>query len=256
MVWLIRFVGARTWSGINGRPLPGRRAIKGKLVGDKANEPTTEPAEEFDEVNTPFDDQLVKFADLLSRPGEKLVIDEKELSVQLDFWNPYSALGGAHALTFFELPKTIDEEVLTWLYRDPNCQRTKRGLCVRLRTQDSSGFQQTRFVIDLERRIPSPREGTSNAGLIKSGLMVVWFDEELSALDTCINLVIVLADAARARSPALRRRPFEGVHVATIRHGNTARQILSSALLIADQCNRARRKASLGPAAGAIHGDL
>lgn len=235
------------WTAINGRPLPGRTAIKGKLVGDEARKPIAEPVEESGEVNSPLDDQLAKFADLLSRPTEKLIIDGNELDVQLDFWNPYSALGGARALTFFELPKTIDEEVLTWLYRDPNCRRTKRGLCVRVTTQDGSGYRQTRFIIDLERRIPSPRDGMQNAGLIKSGLMVVWFDEESSALDTCINLVIVLADAARARSPALRRRPFEGVHIATIRHSNTAHQILSSALLVADQCNRAkqrRRKAS------------
>lgn len=236
------------WSGINGTQLPGKRAIKGKLVGDKANEPVAEPAEEFDEVNTPFDDQLAKFADLLSRPVENLVIDGNELSAQLDFWNPYSAVCGASAVTFFELPKKIDGETLTWLYRDPNCRRTKRGLCVRVTTEDSSGYRQTRFILDLERRIPSPREGTQNAGPIKSGLMVIWFDEEPSALDTCINLDIVLADAARARSPALRRRPFEGVHVATIRHSNTAHQVLSNALLVVDQCNRPRkrrRKASL-----------
>lgn len=236
-----------SWSGINGRPLPGRRAIKGKLVGDKAKEPTTEPAEEFREVNTPFDDQLAKFADLLSRPVDKLVINGNELSVRWDFWNPYGGLGGARAPTFFELPKTIDDEVLTWLYRNPNCSQTKRGLCVRLTTQDSSGHRQTRFILDLERRIPSPREGTQNAGPIKSGLMVVWFDEESSALDTCINLSIVLADAARARSPALRRRPFEGVNVATIRHSNTAHQILSNALMVADQCNRVRKRRRKAP---------
>lgn len=235
------------WSGIAGRQIPGKRTIKGKLVGEKAREPITESAQEVSEVNTPIDEQLARFADRLTHPVEKLVIDGTELSVQWDFWNPYIGLGGACATTFFQLPRTIDDEVLTWLYRDPNCQQTKRGLCVRVTAQDSSGNRQTRYIIDLERRIPSPREGTQNAGPIKSGLMVVWFDEEASALDTCINLVIVLADAARARSPALRRRPFEGVHVATIRHGNTASQILSSAFLVPDQCDRVKRKRRVMP---------
>lgn len=230
------------WSGISGRKVPGKTAIKGKLVGEKANAPIPESTQGAIEVQTPLDDQLIKFADLLSRPFERLVINGNELTVQWDFWNPYRGLGGARGLTFFELPKTIDDEVLTWLYRDPDCRQTKRGLCIRFTTKDSSGHCQTRYVLDLERRIPSPREGTHNAGLIKSGLMVVWFDEETSALDTCINLVIVLADAARSRSPALRQRPFEGVHIATIRHGNTAHQILSSAFLVTDQCNRPKRR--------------
>lgn len=237
-----RHITPGPWSGIDGRQLPGKRTIKGKLVGEKATETTEEPTEEYREINAPFDDQLAKFADLLARPVDMLSVNGKELNVRWDFWNPYGGIGGANAVTFFELPKTIDDEVLTWLYRDPNCRRTKRGLCVRVTTEDSSGYRQTRFILDLERRIPSPREGTQNAGLIKSGLMVVWFDEESSALDTCINLSIVLADAARARSPALRKRPFEGVKVATIRHSNTVQQILSSALLVADQCDRAKQR--------------
>jgi len=230
------------WSGIAGRKIPGQRTIKGKLVGEGAAARPPDQRPEDREVSTPFDDQLAKFADLLTHPIEKLTIGGNELIVQRDFWNPYTGVGGASALTFFRLPRTIDDEVLTWLYRDPDCHQTKRGLCVRISTLDSSGNRQTRYILDLERRIPSPREGTQNAGPIKSGLMVVWFDEETSALDTCINLVIVLADAAKARSPALRRRPFKGVHVATIRHGSTVSQILSSAFLVPDQCNRPKRK--------------
>jgi hypothetical protein len=49
----------------------------------------------------------------------------------------------------------------------------------------------------------------------------------------------VLADAAIARSPALRVRPLQGANVATIRHGNVALSlILSNALMVADQCCR------------------
>lgn len=237
-----RYLTHGPWSGIDGGHLAGKRTIKGKLVGEKATEPTEDPAEEFREINAPFDEQLSKLADLLAHPIDVLNVNGKELNVRWDFWNPYAGIGGASAVTFFELPKMIDDEVLTWLYRDPNCRRTKRGLCVRVTTKDGSGYRQSRFILDLERRIPSPRDGMQNAGLIKSGLMVVWFDEESSALDTCINLSIVLTDAAKARSPALRKRPFEGVKVATIRHSNTVQQILLSALLVADQCDRAKQR--------------
>lgn len=225
------------WTAINGRPLPTGNIVKGKIVGDEAHEPIGESAEEVSEVKTPFDDQLTKFADLLVRPIGEVAIGGNELDVQLDFWDPYNALSGALAPTFFELPKDVDGENLTWLYRDPDCRRTKRGLCVRVTARDGNGNQWTRFIIDLERRIPRPRDGTQNADPISSGLMVVWFDGELSSLDICIKLVVILADAARTRSPAVRIRPFRGVHIATIRHSDAAlSQTLANALMVADQC--------------------
>lgn len=51
---------------------------------------------------------------------------------------------------------------------------------------------------------------------------------------------MVLSDAARSKSPALRKRPFAGVHIATIRHVDSVGQIFANALTAADQCIDAR----------------
>lgn len=224
------------WTAINGRELPQGNHIKGKIVGDESHSHIGDATDEANSVPLPFDDQLTTFADLLIGSIGKVVIDNAEYDIHLDFWNPYRGVTGANAPCFFELPRSVDGENLTWLYRDPDCRRTKRGICVRVTARNDDGHQVTRFIIDLERRIPQPRDKMTAAVPIKTGLMVVWFNESLSPIDTCMNMVIVLADAARNRSPAVRVRPLAGVRIATIRHGTSLSQIFVNALTTSDQC--------------------
>lgn len=225
------------WTAINGTPVLKKKAIKGKIVGYEDFEPISASEVEVSKVPAPLDPQLQRFADLLTCPIQELLTNGVRLSIGLDFWNPYRALGESYEPIFFDLPTTLGGEELTWLYRDPECQQTKRGLCVRITTDDGSGKQQIRFIIDLERRIPLSRRVGQSAGPISSGVLVIWFDKKKSTLDTCIDLTIVLADAARTRSPAIRIRPFPGVHIATIRHYDTAlTQTLSNAISVNDQC--------------------
>ena len=223
------------YTAMNGRPLPRGGAIKGKIVGDGTLGVTGDDLQTR-EVATPFDDQLLKFRDLLARSPKTLAI-EGEVVVSLDFWDPYCGVSGADKPILFKLPTRVDGERRTWLYRDPGCLRTKHGICVRLSAVDTGGKPTVRYLVDLERRVPLRRDGSSDERPISTGLMVVWFDQPLTAMEACINLQIVLADAARTRSTARNIRPMRGAHVATIRHRSAAlRQTLASALATEDQC--------------------
>ncbi|OWR02171.1 hypothetical protein CDO81_20745 [Roseateles puraquae] len=230
-----RRISRGPWTAIKGRPLPRGGAIKGKIVGDETLDPGAD-ASGTEEVETPFDDQLLKFRDLLLHSPKKIVIDG-DVEVSLDFWDPYSGVAGADKPVVFKLPAKVDGELRTWLYRDPDCRRTKHGICVRLSAVDSSGRPHIRYLVDLERRVPLPRNGASDPQPISTGLMVIWFDEPQTSIDACINLQIVLADAARMRSTARLIRPMRGAHVATVRHRDAAlAQTLASALAAPDQC--------------------
>lgn len=230
-----RRVARGPYTAINGRPLPRGGAIKGKIVGGETLGVTGDDVQTR-EVATPFDDQLLKFRDLLARTPKTLAI-EGEVGVSIDFWDPYCGISGADKPILFKLPTLVDGELRTWLYRDPECRRTKHGICVRLSAVDASGRSTVRYLVDLERRVPLRRDGSSDARPISTGLMVVWFDQPLTAMDACINLQIVLADAARTRSTARNIRPMRGAHVATIRHRSAALpQTLASALATEDQC--------------------
>lgn len=223
------------WTAIKGRPLPHGGAIKGKIVGDETLDPAAD-ASETEEVATPFDDQLLKFRDLLLRSPKRVAIDG-DVEVSLDFWDPYSGVAGADKPVLFQLPARVDGELRTWLYRDPDCRRTKHGVCVRLSAVDASGRPSVRYLVDLERRVPLPRGGSLDARPISTGLMVIWFDEPQPPIGACINLQIVLADAARMRSTARLIRPMRGAHIATVRHRDAAlAQTLASALAAQDQC--------------------
>lgn len=223
------------WTAMNGRPLPRGGAIKGKIVGDDTLDPMAEALEPR-EVKTPFDDQLLKFRDLLARSPLAIAIDGGT-QVALDFWDPYCGVAGADKPVLFKLPARVDGELRTWLYRDPDCRRTKHGVCVRLSAVDEDGRSTVRYLVDLERRVPLGQYGATEGRPINTGLMVIWFDEPHTATDACIHLQIVLADAARTRSTARRIRPMRGAHVATIRHRDAAlSQVLRRALYAQDQC--------------------
>ena len=222
------------WTAIKGRPLSRSGAIKGKIVGDETLDLTTDISEAR-EVATPFDDQLLKFRDLLARSPKTITI-EGEVDVSVDFWDPYGGVAGADKPILFKLPTRIDGELRTWLYRDPDCHRTKHGICVRLDAVDASGRPTTRYLVDLERRVPLARDGASEGRPINTGLIVIWFDQALTAIEACINLQVVLADAARTRSTARHIRPMRGAHVATVRHRDgVLGQILARALAAEDQ---------------------
>lgn len=222
------------WTAITGRPLPRARAIKGKIVGDEGMDPSKDPSGQ-NAVATPFDDQLLKFRDLLARSLSKLVIAD-ETQVQFDFWDPYSGVAGAEKPILFKLPTGVNGEFRTWLYRDKGCSRTKHGICIRIHAVDASGTSRTRYLVDLERRIPLARDGVSDGRPISTGLMVIWFDQALTVVEACINLQVVLADAARTRSTASNIRPMRGAHVATVRHRDGGlSSILGRAMAVEDQ---------------------
>ncbi|PTT91148.1 hypothetical protein DBR42_04445, partial [Pelomonas sp. HMWF004] len=172
------------WTAMNGRPLPRGGAIKGKIVGDETLDPLTEALEPR-EVKTPFDDQLLKFRDLLARSPKVIAIDGGT-QVALDFWDPYCGVAGADKPLLFKLPTRVDGELRTWLYRDPDCRRTKHGVCVRLSAVDESGRPTIRYLVDLERRVPLGQDGASEGRPINTGLIVIWFDEPQTAMGACI----------------------------------------------------------------------
>ena len=226
------------WSAIQGSPRVGKTTRSAKLVGQEnlSDEPQRE-AQVDQHYEEPIDEQLTHFRQLFLSPADHLTIGGATLSARVGFCDPYEELWDRSTPTYFKLPEDVEGESLTWLYRDPSCRHTKRGLCARVKVTDKDGTSHSRFIIELERRIPRHRAETEKREPVRSGLLVVWFDHELEPSMACRRLRQVLARAAVARTPAIKRRPASGVNVATLRHvENDLQQLAARAFAVLDQC--------------------
>jgi hypothetical protein len=228
------------WSAIPGSLGAGQRVRQGKLVGGEGALPEG-PAQTDLELGLEFetvDEQLSEFALAMSASPIEAAVSDQPITVQVEFLDLYDSAAASPRPVYFRLPKTVANEAITWLYRDPDCKFTKRGICVRLLAKTQLGREHVRYAIDLERRIPKRHADSASGEPIKNGFLVAWFDKPMAVPETHDALRQLLHAVALNRSPSLSRRPAPGLCLANLRHGEPSSVRLVSRIFSArDQCS-------------------
>lgn len=233
-------IASGPWSAIPGSPGLDKNVLQGKLVGGvgAVRELPSEADLDLELDEELIDEQLREFALAFSKSPIEAWSFEEVVTVHVEFLNPYEETPASTHPLFFRLPRTIADEPIRWLYRDPDCKFTKRGICVRLRAITASGRQHHRYVVDLERRVPKRRTDSVSREPIKNGFLVAWLEKPAAAADLHRALRILLDAVAVNRSPSLAQPPVSGMCLATLRHGDpSASRIVSRVLAARDQCS-------------------
>lgn len=167
---------ARWWKLLSTLPsssTSSEKALRTVLSSAQAlfDEPDTSP----DEIGPYLDDMLATVINLNYKNIKDLRPDDVEkLEIEPAFpWRPSPVLDSKWV---FSLPFEFDDRTWAWLYRDPDQEKRKRGLCLKITFHEKRGTVKVGYIVDIEARKTKIRKkrNENSENFSNTAIILIW----------------------------------------------------------------------------------
>lgn len=226
------------YSAIEGIATTGESMVSAELTGSDSDVfGSNTEAETLASIQPAVHELLADFAEFFAKLPATCVIAGRQLDVSVTFVDPYVPSRQASNCIYFSVPRRVNEEVLAWLYKDPDLKLRKFGMCAKLDISVDGARAETRYVLDFEPRHPRRKVGSESTHETRNGFLVVWFDGVDQGVAAADHLRRTIASVALKGNPKLHKRPAQGVASCSFRHYDYDHQgLLRKILDASDQC--------------------